>query len=203
MSRTEIHGDQVQDESLTGDDILDGTVQRKDIDITTVGQSVMRKLIAGTGVVMESYTGADEGTGDVEISSGSGNFGGNFYSFFDNAISTTTSNNWVTKAQDATPIVPDGGKFILFYTAEMGQTLKSKSLGSRFRYRINTGAWILISDVRDGIALNDEFQLRTGFVVIDGVLSGDYIEVQIQYGQTDDGGTASIQNAGYITWRLE
>lgn len=56
MARTNIRGTQIRD----------NTVQRADIDITTVGQSLITKVIAGTGVTIAS-TGADSGTGDVTI----------------------------------------------------------------------------------------------------------------------------------------
>ena len=52
---------------LTGNQIGDGSVQRHDLDSTTSGQSVIKKLIAGSGVSIVS-TGADSGTGDVTIS---------------------------------------------------------------------------------------------------------------------------------------
>ena len=57
MARTEIDGGQ----------ILDGSVQRKDLDDTTIGQSVIKKLtVIGRGIV-KTFTGTDDGTGDVEI----------------------------------------------------------------------------------------------------------------------------------------
>ena len=46
--------------------IRDADVNRDDLDITTVGKSVVRKIIAGAGVGLSS-TGADSGTGDVTI----------------------------------------------------------------------------------------------------------------------------------------
>ena len=57
MSRTQITGQQVQNSS----------VQRDDLDSVTVGQSVIKKLIPGSGINFVS-TGADVGTGDVTIS---------------------------------------------------------------------------------------------------------------------------------------
>lgn len=45
-----------------------GSVQRNDFDITTAGQAVCTRLIAGTGVTFSS-TGVDTGTGDVTINS--------------------------------------------------------------------------------------------------------------------------------------
>jgi len=69
--RTSITGRQVRDESLTGDDILDGSVQRKDLDVSTPGQAVVRRIIAGTNISIGS-TGIDSGTGDVTINASGG-----------------------------------------------------------------------------------------------------------------------------------
>lgn len=52
---------------ITGKQIRDSSVQRDDLDISTVGQSVIRKAVQGTGIALTS-TGADSGTGDVTIS---------------------------------------------------------------------------------------------------------------------------------------
>ena len=52
--------------SIRGKQIQDGTVQRVDLDTTTVGQAVVAKLIQGTNVTLSS-TGGDAGTGDVTI----------------------------------------------------------------------------------------------------------------------------------------
>ena len=56
MARTQITGQQVKNSS----------VQRDDLDSVTAGQSVIRKLIAGSNVTIAS-TGVDAGTGDVTI----------------------------------------------------------------------------------------------------------------------------------------
>ena len=59
---------------LTGDQILDGTVGRDDLDVTTLGQSAITKVVAGTGVTL-SWTGADQGTGDVTVNFAGGGGG--------------------------------------------------------------------------------------------------------------------------------
>jgi hypothetical protein len=51
---------------LTGQQINDGTVQRADLDATTAGNAVLKKVIAGTNITFSS-TGVDAGTGDVTI----------------------------------------------------------------------------------------------------------------------------------------
>jgi hypothetical protein len=52
---------------IRGKQVLDGSIQRADLDTTTVGQAVVAKLIQGTNINLSS-TGADAGTGDVTIS---------------------------------------------------------------------------------------------------------------------------------------
>jgi len=47
-------------------DIKDGEVKRADLNVSELGSAVIRKLIAGPGVVI-SQTGVDNGTGDVTL----------------------------------------------------------------------------------------------------------------------------------------
>jgi len=47
--------------------VVDGSIQRDDLDVSTAGQALIRKLIAGTGISL-AQTGADAGTGDVTAS---------------------------------------------------------------------------------------------------------------------------------------
>ena len=51
---------------LNARQILDGDIQKTDLDTTTPGQAVITKLVAGAGVSLTS-TGVDAGTGDVTI----------------------------------------------------------------------------------------------------------------------------------------
>ncbi len=65
MARTQFKGSQVGD----------GTVERNDLNASTPGQAVIRRLLAGTGVTLDS-TGPDSGTGDVTINVTGGGGGG-------------------------------------------------------------------------------------------------------------------------------
>lgn len=56
MARTEPRGGQIKD----------GSIQRDDLDASTSGQAVVRKVVQGTGMSLSS-TGADAGTGDVTV----------------------------------------------------------------------------------------------------------------------------------------
>jgi hypothetical protein len=52
---------------ITGDQVKDATIQRKDLDVTTTGQAVATKVVAGDNISISS-TGVDSGTGDVTVS---------------------------------------------------------------------------------------------------------------------------------------
>jgi hypothetical protein len=81
---------------IRGTQVLDGTIQRPDLDVTTVSKAVVAKIIQGTNVTLTS-TGADSGTGDVTISvpgGGIGPAGGNAY--------TTTSASFTVPAKGST-----------------------------------------------------------------------------------------------------
>lgn len=52
---------------ITGQQVLDGSVQRADIDTITAASAVIAKVLAGSGVALTS-TGVDSGTGDVTVS---------------------------------------------------------------------------------------------------------------------------------------
>lgn len=51
---------------LSGLAIANGSLQREDMDITTPGNAMITKVIAGTTMQITS-TGSDDGTGDVTI----------------------------------------------------------------------------------------------------------------------------------------
>jgi microcystin-dependent protein len=63
---------------IRGSQLLNGTVQRVDMDTVTVGQAVVTKLVQGSNVTLSS-TGADSGTGDVTISVAAGANGANAF----------------------------------------------------------------------------------------------------------------------------
>jgi hypothetical protein len=55
--------------NIRGTQVQDGSIQRLDLDIVTVGASVLRKIVvvASTGVLINASSGADAGTGDVSL----------------------------------------------------------------------------------------------------------------------------------------
>lgn len=51
---------------VTGVQVADGSIQRVDLDVTTTGQALITKVLAGDNISLNS-TGVDSGTGDVTI----------------------------------------------------------------------------------------------------------------------------------------
>jgi hypothetical protein len=76
MPKTEVRSGQIKD----------GEVKRDDLNTATSGQAVITKLLAGSGITIDSSTGADSGTGDVTISSSGG---GGASDFFSGSVQTT------------------------------------------------------------------------------------------------------------------
>ena len=71
--RTFVKGRDIEDESVTGDDVLDGSITRADLNTTSIGNAIVTKIIAGANVSFES-TGVEEGTGDVTINASGSDF---------------------------------------------------------------------------------------------------------------------------------
>lgn len=61
--------------TIRGQQVKDGDIGREDLNTTTAGRAVVRKIIAGTNITISS-TGTDNGTGDVTINSTAGGGGG-------------------------------------------------------------------------------------------------------------------------------
>ena len=59
---------------ITTTQVKDGSINRDDLDITTTGKAVVRKIIAGTNITI-TETGVDAGTGDVTINASGGGGG--------------------------------------------------------------------------------------------------------------------------------
>ena len=120
-----------------------------------------------------------------------------FEAFVSDNTQSTTSNGWVTK--DNFPYTTDvktAGEYIIDFTAEVGQSDKEKQVGFRVQWRLGTsGSWITLSDTRNGVSSDDEYALRTGFRQVTLATDTDF-QVRLQWGQTDDGGSGLIRNAG-------
>lgn len=80
--------------------IADETIVRADLNVSTAGSAVIRKLIQGTGITISS-TGADSGTGDVTVSINSSSV---VTSFNTRTGAVTLNSSDVTTALGFTPI---------------------------------------------------------------------------------------------------
>src|SRR5215468_5185055 len=97
----------------SGRQILDGSVQRADLDATTVGQAVVRKIVQGSGITLTS-TGADSGTGDVTIASPVSTDAGNQPKLgSDSLIYVPAGSIFMSKTSAYTATVADSGKEII------------------------------------------------------------------------------------------
>lgn len=120
-----------------------------------------------------------------------------FEAFVSDNNQSTTSNGWVTKSGfPYTTDVKSAGEYIIDFTAEVGQTDKEKAVGFRVQWRSGTsGTWITLSDTRNAVSVDDQYALRTGFRQITLAVDTEF-QVRLQWGQTDDGGSGLIRNAG-------
>src|SRR5262245_20900787 len=128
---------------IRGTQVLDGSVQRTDLDVSTVGQAVVRKIVQGSGVTLSS-TGADSGTGDVTLSAMGGV----------NGFISTTSAYTLTSADSNQYIICSGGSWTL--------SLPTAALGLCFNVRNDMG----ISGTVGTITI-----ARAGSATIDGQTS--------------------------------
>jgi hypothetical protein len=129
----------------------------------------------------------------------------NFESYSSSSLQTTTSNGWITKSGNGTTdtgypfltTIKPAGVYVVDYVAKVGQTKKSKLVGSRLEYRIGgTGTWIVLekSEVINSFSLDNDNELRSGWDIIE-IASDDTIEFRWQFGQTTNGGIGVISYA--------
>src|ERR1700757_3331801 len=82
---------------IRGSQLLNNTVQRQDMDTSTVGQAVVTKIVQGTGITLSS-TGVDSGTGDVTVTAAPGRVSTDANNLAvlgsDNLISVPASSIW-------------------------------------------------------------------------------------------------------------
>jgi hypothetical protein len=106
--------------TIRGGQVTDGTVQRVDLDVSTVGQAVVRKLVQGSNVTLSS-TGADSGTGDVTINVATG------------------INGFISKTAAYTLTTADSNKYIICSGGSWTLTLPAPALGLTFQVRNDQG----------------------------------------------------------------
>jgi hypothetical protein len=102
---------------IRGTQVLDGSIQRPDLDVTTVGSAVVAKIVQGAGITLSS-TGADSGTGDVTIS---------------------RSVAFVTKSAAYTLTTADSGKYVICSGGSWTLTLPTPVAGLNYQLRNDMG----------------------------------------------------------------
>jgi hypothetical protein len=120
--------------------LLDGGVQREDINISVSGHALITKIIAGNGLT-ESHTGVDAGTGDVTLSLGnhsaalitSGNI---------DIARLPTSGNW-----DLSGRISALGFNAYKTTLAVNSQL---NVGDLFLYKDGSNRWFLVAKSADG-----------------------------------------------------
>jgi hypothetical protein len=119
-----------------------------------------------------------------------------FEAFGSAGLETTTSNGWVTKSgYPYTTTSKSPGDYIVNYTAQIGNNSNNTEIGFRAQWRLGTsGTWIDLVDIRRQVPRGGDTILTTGFSIVTLPASGVF-QVRIEYGQTDSGGTGSIQEA--------
>ena len=124
------------------------------------------------------------------------------YEYFnDEGQSSTTSNGWVTKLEVTTDD-KSGGDYIFAWSAEVGQSDKQKEVGMLVSHRPTGLTYVDVSDTRNGVSVDGEFAPRTGFVQITDH-PGGALDLRIQFGQTDGGGTGFIRNVRIYIFKVD
>ena len=106
--------------NIRGTQVVDGTIQRSDLDTTTAGKAVVSKIIQGSNISLSS-TGADSGTGDVTI---------------------TATSQWlgfVSKTAAYTLTTADSGKYVICSGGSWALTLPAPATGLIYQIRNDQG----------------------------------------------------------------
>jgi hypothetical protein len=117
VARTQFSGSQVED----------GSIVRADLNTATAGSSVIRKVIAGTGISISS-TGVDAGTGDVTVNA--------------SAKTVRAAHTWAISGAVAV-----GASLSMFVSLAAGQTANIASA----KYKIGAGTSVTVSVRKNGV----------------------------------------------------
>lgn len=128
--------------TIRGGQVLDGSVQRADLDSTTVGQAVVRKIVQGSGITLSS-TGADSGTGDVTVSAAtaavSADAGNQAKLGSDSLVYVPAGTVFISKTAAYTATVADSGKEIICSGGSWTLTLPAPAIGLTYDLRNDMG----------------------------------------------------------------
>ena len=120
-----------------------------------------------------------------------------FEAFSEDPVQFTTSDGWVTRTNyPYTTATKTAGDYIINHSSQVGMDFKERNVGHRVRWRPGTsGTWIDLVEINNAVTRPDAFALRTGFNLIN-LASAGVFQVTVEFGQTDEGGEAKIQNSG-------
>lgn len=134
---------------IRGKQVLDGGIQRDDLDVTTAGQAVVRKILAGLGISL-AFTGVDSGTGDVTItaSSGGGSPAGNTKEVqynnagvFAGAANVEIDNGDICLVVGTAPVTPPASNVKLFAKSLAGRILPASVGPSGLDAALQPSTW--------------------------------------------------------------
>ena len=124
-----------------------------------------------------------------------------FDEFFDSTQKNTTSNGWVTYDTFQTPEEKEAGLYYLGWSLAIGQSDKEKRVGIRIRYRPVGSGFTNASDFRETVGFDGTFTLHSGFKIVE-ISTDAFVDLRVQWGQTDDGGTGLIKDVNLIFYRV-
>lgn len=177
MARTEIDGDQVQDETLTGSDVLDESLKAVDLDIEDVA----------TGLV--TNTNAINTINEAIV------FGQRFNQSFTTGNFTTTSSTFQTMQTIPSAPIETGNYLIMTH----GRYLKT-SLNGQLGVRIQVNGTTVIDEEEVSLDDDDFFFGHTMIVYVPN-LSGN-ITVTSQIRKIGGGGSVQAESRTLTYWRV-
>ena len=124
-----------------------------------------------------------------------------FDEFFDDTQKNTTSNGWVTYDTFTTAEIKDAGLYYLGWSVAIGQSDKEKRVGIRVRFRPTGGSFANVSDFRETVGFDNTFTLHSGFKIVTLNIDNT-VDIRVQWGQTDDGGTGRLKDVNIIFYRV-
>ena len=124
-----------------------------------------------------------------------------FENAFDDTLSQTTSNDYVNKLTFLTG-PKEGGRYIVQWSFEAGQSKGQRQLGTRVQLNDTIGTETL-TEITNGLSADNQFELRSGFRILDNLpasLTG--YTITVDFGLTVSGGIAQIRNVGVLIYRI-
>lgn len=144
-----------------------------------------------TGTNFDSQT---DNVRDALIELQEGNVDIEFNSYIDENSQSTTSNGWVTRTGfPYTSPTLNPATYIVSWSIVVCQTDKEKEVGTRVQTRLGTsGGWSteVGTEIRNAVSTDDGCDTRTSFFTF-VIPTASVFQLRYQFGQTDDGGTAT------------